>query len=559
MESINIITNIKNHALNRVEKYLSDLSLREQQILINHVIRYYDQLYALTLRESNKNRDEILNNIDFSFPVVFRYLYKGYNSIEGCLLMPSSPEAMQSVEDFLNICYKAGLMENYEELLQSGILIYEATGEKSVRLSYKNKYFSIERFEKAQSVKYSHAIMKSLEHEYNNGFARLLYIIKKMEGLVYTWNGYFIGYDADPDVDEFFIHNAQLDFTQATEWDGFSPASKFEDIEYHFFLSALIFIESICIKHLQFVEVAMKKDPNLERHNILPCIVDYDAYIDSLSYILGTSKEIAARIFDAFIFDEQKKEYYSHISAPNPPFIRISSTQLLRSFSGCVYKTIDFMLAELKRQYPKDWNRNAAEREILFRDELYRYFRTAQFITIDRNIDIVENGKIITDIDACIIDKETQDIAFIQLKWQDSIYESTRSLISKRKNYMEKATKWVQDIEQWIDSASEKRIADFLQLSPQFICKDKIKIFVIGRHNGNYSGDEKPYNNAAWCQWYNLTKIIDMHFKEDITIPKLFDLIQSESPYNQNNEFNPSEIKYGNYHIEIVAPPYNQA
>lgn len=216
------------------------------------------------------------------------------------------------------------------------------------------------------------------------------------------------------------------------------------------------------------------------------------------------------------------------------------------------------MLAELKRLYPKDWDRNTKERERLFRDELYKYFIDDRFITFNRSIDIVEAGKTITDIDACIIDKETNDIAFIQLKWQDSIYESTRSLISKRKNYVEKATKWVQDIEQWINKTSEKRIADFLQLSPQLVCKDKIKIFVIGRHNGNYSGDERPYNNAAWCQWYNLIRIIGVS-KEDITIPKLFDLIQKESPYNQQNEIKPSEIKYGNYCIEIVAPPYNHA
>uniref|UniRef100_UPI00074AD100 hypothetical protein n=1 Tax=Methanobacterium sp. 42_16 TaxID=1641383 RepID=UPI00074AD100 len=189
----------------------------------------------------------------------------------------------------------------------------------------------------------------------------------------------------------------------------------------------------------------MKKDPNLVSHNILPCIEDYITVVDTISYILGTSQETAETILNTFLFDEEKREYYSHISAPNPPFIRISSTQLLRSFSGCIYRPIEFMLAELKRLYPEDWDRNTKERERMFRDELYKYFTDDRFITFNRSIDIVENGKRITDIDACIIDKETNDIAFIQLKWQDSIYESVRSLVSKRKNYVEKATKWVQD------------------------------------------------------------------------------------------------------------------
>lgn len=559
MENTNIITKIKKHALNRVKKYLADLSLREQQMLLNHIIRYYDQLYNLSLSEYKKSNDDILDYINFSFPVVFRYLYKDYSSVKGCPLIPSSPEAMHSAEELLDICFKAGIMENYEELIQSGILRYEVTDERNVCLTYTNKYFSIERFEKSKSVEYSHAIMHSFEDDYNTGLAQLTNIIKKMEGLVYTWNDNFIGYEADPDVDQFFIHNAQLDFAQATEWDGFSPTSKFGGIEYHLFLSALIFIESISIKHLQFVQVAIKKHPNLESHNILPCIVDYNIFVNSLSYILETSEEIAARILDTFIFNEENKGYYSHISAPNLPFIRISSTQLIRSFSGCIYRPIEFMLAELKRLYPKDWDRNTQEREQLFRDELYKHFFDDRFITFNRNIDINENGKRITDIDACIVDKETQDIAFIQLKWQDSIYESTRSLISKRNNYMEKATKWVHIIEQWIDNASEKRISDFLQLSPQFICKDKIKIFVIGRHNGNYSGDEKPYSNAAWCQWYSLIKIIDVYLKDNITIRKLFEIIKNESPYNQKIEYKSLEIRYGNYYVKLVGPPYNQA
>lgn len=559
MVNITIIEKIKRHALNRVEKYLFGLSIREQQLLINEVIRYYDQIYDSVINKNYGNSDEELNFIDFSLPIAFRYLYKDYNKVEGCPLIPSTPQSIQNVRTFLDICFKAGLMENYEELLRFGILKYELISEKKAQLSYVNTYYSIERYEKTKSVQYSNAILNSLENEYMKGFRQLPRIIKKMEKLVYTWNYNFIGYDADPEVDLFFIRNAQLDFVQATEWDGFDDSSEFGGIEYHFFLEALIAIESICLKHLQFVEIATKKDPGLKKVNILPLVVDYDIFLDSLTYILGVSKETSENIFEKFIYDDKKRGYYSYIGAPVPLFVRISSTQLLRSFTGCIYRPIDFMLSELKRQYPKDWDRNTREREQLFRNELYKCFDNKRFIKFDRGIDIFDNGRIITDIDACILDKETGDIAFIQLKWQDSIYESTRSFLSKRKNYIEKSKKWVNDIEQWINTVPEKRIADFLQLSPQLISKDKIKLFVIGRHNGNYSGNEKPNSNTAWCQWYNLLELIGTLTSESITITKLFDLVQKESPYNQKNEIKPSEITYGRYSVELVAPPYNQA
>lgn len=315
MESLTVISKIKNHALNRVKKYLSGLSVREQQIFINQVVRYYDQLYKISLSERDKSSDEINDFINFSFPVVFRYLYKSYKNIKGCPLIPTSTQTMQNVGTFLNICFKAGLMENYEELLRFGILKYEVMNEKSARLSYSNMYYSIERIEKSQSVKYSHEIMRALEGEYIKGITQLLPIIKKMEKLVYTWNDNFIGYEADPEVDLFFIRNAELDFVQATEWDGFSPSSKFGGVEYHFFLSALIAIESICLKHLQFVEIAIKKDPNLESHNILPCIVDYEALVSSLAFILGTTEETIGIILDTLTFDEKNKEHFSQVNA----------------------------------------------------------------------------------------------------------------------------------------------------------------------------------------------------------------------------------------------------
>lgn len=381
----------------------------------------------------------------------------------------------------------------------------------------------------------------------------------KMEKMVHLWNQNFIGYDANPEVDRFFIRNAQLDLAQATEWDGFPQNSKFGGIEYHYFLDALVAIESICLKHVQFVEVAMKKYPNLKKRNILPLILDYDSFLETLEYFLGVPSEIASKISDIFILDEQKKDYYKHVGAPIPLFIRVSSTQLLRSFTGCIYKPMEFILSEIKRQYSKDWDRNTKEREQLFRKELYEYFNEKKFITFDRSIDIYENGRIITDIDGCIFDKETNDIAFIQLKWQDSIYDSTRSFTSKKKNYIEKSTKWVEDIGNWVNNTSEKQIGDFLHLSPQLIKKEKIKFFVIGRHNGNFSGDEKPPKNAAWCQWYSLLEIFRAQANIGINIPKLFDLIQNESPYNQKFEFKTLGIRYGKYFVEVIAPPYNQA
>lgn len=73
----------------------------------------------------------------------------------------------------------------------------------------------------------------------------------------------------------------------------------------------------------------------------------------------------------------------------------------------------------------------------MFREELYETVG-AEFTCVDHNIVVKYDGKVVTDIDAAIVDKNNGEIALFQLKWQNQTVDSIRSSHSKALNYEKK-------------------------------------------------------------------------------------------------------------------------
>jgi hypothetical protein len=196
---------------------------------------------------------------------------------------------------------------------------------------------------------------------------------------------------------------------------------------------------------------------------------------------------------------------------PLPPYIEISKDYYIRSYAGCLYEPISYLLFRLKKKFPKDWDSNIQRREERFRNDIYDLFPNEVYTKFRRNIVLKKNGVVITDIDACLYDKETGDILFIQLKWQDSIYDSFKSMTSKRKNYIDKVNEWIETMQDWIQTADVGLIANYLQMRPDMIDKQKIRLLIVGRYNGEYSSSGTAFRGVVYCQWFELQRILSIN------------------------------------------------
>ena len=190
----------------------------------------------------------------------------------------------------------------------------------------------------------------------------------------------------------------------------------------------------------------------------------------------------------------------------------------------------------------------------MFRKELYETVG-AEFTCIDHNIVVKYDGKVVTDIDAAIVDKNNGEIALFQLKWQNQTVDSIRSLHSKALNYEKETIYWVESVEHWLEQTSKADIAGHVGsgIKEKDIDKSKIFLFVLGRNHGHYSGTQLKGEKVVWVQWFQLLQYFLMMkmMQEKFTIKDLYDVLPKNAPANENVKQEPQEYSIGPYTIVV--------
>lgn len=220
-----------------------------------------------------------------------------------------------------------------------------------------------------------------------------------------------------------------------------------------------------------------------------------------------------------------------------------------------LYQPFFFMLHSLKRKYPKDWDKNTNKREEIFRAQLYSIFTDSQYICIDHPVVIKDDlGVTITDIDAVIVDKSTKQIALFQLKWQDHTSESVYSLKSKAENYKKATEIWANQIINWAYSVTNEEMARVINVRRNYIQKENMFVFVIGRTHGNYSSDFNlsASGKVVYGQWFQFLKVTTFLSQQmQLSLSNVFKLMTDTAPQKARILENRTVFKYDRYTIHM--------
>ncbi len=509
-DSLRFVEKMKSELSKNVRQPLESFADRSKQVLLCELIRYIDFLFEKETTYSHNISCKTANLIEFAVPLLVQFTALRDKNIMGMPLIPSSQNMKEEIEKILDELEIYGQLETCENYIRCGMLKPKAIHDNQIELIFVDKYNDLERVDRANTVAYSNNMLHNLMPYYKNMTkeSMIVPVLNKMKELVYSWQDYFIGYDADEKVDDFYVKHATIDLIQDAEWNCFEQKDRFGDLDYEVFIGAVLMLESISIKHLQFVYLALEKYPNIDKYNILPVINTKQTICESLQYFLGIDQKNALIVLDTLSLKQDELSLFESAYLPLPPYVEIAKDYYIRSYAGCLYEPISYLLFKLKKKFPKDWDSNIQRREERFRNDIYDLFPDEQYTKFRRNIVLKKNGVVITDIDACLYDKETGDILFIQLKWQDTIYDSFKSMTSKRKNYIDKVSEWIETMKDWIKTADIELIANYLQMRPNMIDKQKIKLLIIGRYNGEYSSSGTAFRGIAYCQWFELQRIL---------------------------------------------------
>jgi hypothetical protein len=220
---------------------------------------------------------------------------------------------------------------------------------------------------------------------------------------------------------------------------------------------------------------------------------------------LNLSDSDAEKAINALALDEEFAKTYRGVSrAPSPPLIRTAPDHVIMSASGCLDEPFQFLLLRLRDLYPLDWDKAVDHREEVFRQELYRALTDAtqeRFVNSQQAVNLRAEGKVLTDVDAAIYDRETQELGLFQLKWQEAFGASLTRRASSAKNFTVPARKWVETVSRWVEAKSPSEIRKHFRLGDGSNLPIRVRLFVLGRFAAHFTEFEHPDDRSAWGTW----------------------------------------------------------
>lgn len=527
-------------------------TIDDRQIFFVNAVSIYDRFFIDSIGEGNSKDPFIFMVIEYSYPVFVCQFYDlEFCSLPGIALKALDKRQLELYSKLIYCCGIIGWMQSFIDNINAGYYSCRSFLNYA-RVKFTEKFHWNEYLEQEYLTWYSSAVAEYQKDQYESLYAQLPEILDKLKQGVFVWNDAFLGYENDLDTEVFFQKHAMLDAQQSVSWDMFPPDSVFGSMHYADLVHSLVDFAGYAIKHLYCARIMLQSHDRLIFENLLSCFFDEDDIIKLIGDNRTCSAEIADAILKIISLSPDTLEYYQNGQARSAPFIKVSSHQYVQSIRGLLDDPFSFMLYNLRKVYSRNWDHNVNLREQYFRSQLYELFDGNKFRCIKSPIIIKQHGKVVTDIDAAVIDMSSGEIGLFQLKWQDPTEYSPFALLSKRSNYNEQTESWIKSVTTWLDENTEAQIANLLGLKAKFLNKENVKLFVLGRKHGNYSGNRRPKSNCVWCQWYQLLQIsAHLQSSKNLTVGNLYKLIEQTTPFSRNISEPTNKFVIGKYHIHF--------
>jgi hypothetical protein len=217
------------------------------------------------------------------------------------------------------------------------------------------------------------------------------------------------------------------------------------------------------------------------------------------------SRQTKAVVECATLDGERAGEYDRDHEMALPLHIEFGDHFYLLPLFGALQNPFFHMVNEIKRRYRNDWDRAVDLREARFRQDIREHFKSERYYVVPTGVVLrAADRKILTDIDAVVCDRETGDIALMQLKWNDVYARSLRERESRRRNLLE-ANAWVEKVANWQASLA-KPVNQVLGLPQLATPVGKVLLFVVARNAIRFSTTDSYDDRAAWGIWASIAR-----------------------------------------------------
>ena len=380
---------------------------------------------------------------------------------------------------------------------------------------------------------------------------------------VFVFRQYYMGYDAHPDLDDFFFGLASLEIRYQSGWDTFHWKLKFGGIPILKYNLAVTYFLSLAIKHEKFAESLITKVPEVRLRDILTITTPRQQFEDDLIEALNKygpsyegytplTRDEAKTILKVLSVRRENLEILNSTMPPLPFLVEYSDIAWVTSVSTVQMSGISFLLNSLRFHFPKDYDRNQQTREGAMQRALRRLLNeTLPGLTLVDNVVIRRNGKRVTDIDFAAVDDVEGTVILFQLKHQDAYGGDVRKRSNRSARLKKEVEHWLHATRAWLeDEPSELKRA--LRLRKEAKC-EHIYLVVIAKHFAHFLSTVDLREDAAYATWVQffdaLTRL--QSESENQTLLRLAELLQRYMSHKMAKSF--SLDLQDNYHLPSLS------
>ncbi len=446
-----------------------------------------------------------------------------------------------------------GIIEHGRRIAQTvaaGLCSIERTGDSEFLITLPSVIPDDEYYEKAISehyrAEYRRRITKYLISGPLKKFEKR--INKKLSKLVFPFEKHYIGYDADPLLDQYFFGVAFSEVQNYDGYDTFHYAARFGGIRFQHYILALTFLISNYIRHERFAEALVKKDFGIRLENVLTISSDTDGFVESIRDAINyfgsvyedfeeLTLEGAQRVFEVLSCSRRNSGLLSKPASPLPLIIRSSDDGFIRCLTAVRSDPMLFLLNSLRYHFPDDYDKHQQRREKTMQAAIKRVmnecFAGLKYL---ENIRARLSGRMLTDIDLVITEEDTGTIFLCQLKHQELYGSDLQAKHTRTTRLKDQVNRWLASLDDWIGAVGEAGIRKSLRLPKSFPPVSLYRL-IISRHYAYALKDLAPSTETAYVNWIQFINSIELVKTERPENRKLGDLVamlkKMEAPSGQ--------------------------
>ena len=432
--------------------------------LITAIKEFDHYYYNLVRRERSEETDHHFHIMQLGLPRLIAGTLETIPRFRYPVITFKSDEIL--IRGALDMVAALGAIEHGRRFAQAAL-----AGECQIRRSSERQYdivmpdpvFDMEQHEAEVEHHWLRFGRHKLDEAFNATLRRggtLEHIDTLLRQSVYVFREHFIGYDAHPDLDDFFLALAYKEWQFRRGYDTFDEQLRFGGVTMQKYTLATIFFLSLAFKHERFASTLVEKAPGIRLRDVLTItsekselergMVDaLNQYGPLLEDFTPLTLEEAATILRVLSVRRDNSSVLSSTMAPMPFLIEYSDTAWITSTAAIQIGAVDYLLNSLKYHFAVDYDRNQQAREGSMQRALRRILNNfLPGLTLVDNVRLRRrDGNTLTDIDFAAIDEANGTAVFFQLKHQDH-YGGDMKRRSNRGNRLRR------EVDRWLASGT---------------------------------------------------------------------------------------------------------